>query len=1131
MSQRPSSREDFEVAIICALPLEYDAVVLLFDEFWDEDGDTFGRAIGDVNNYRTGRIGKHNVVLALLSHMGKAHAAAAAASMRSSYGALRLVILAGICGGVPFNSQGEIFLGDVVISKSIIQYDFGRKYPNGFMRKTTDEDNLRKHGKNIRNFLTKFDTSSDKGRLFERTAYFLKQLQQKASKDQDKYKYPGIAEDKLFESSYRHKHRNSVACICNNCHGRKDPVCDGALSSSCDNLGCDEDYLVVRKQLKEQDEAQEPAIYIGAVASGDTVMKSGEDRDSIARRESVIAFEMEGAGVWEEMPCIVIKGVCDYADCHKNKLWQHFAAATAASASKAILEQYIRTDRGRGRFIQDSLRSLFLVPLRRNQDFIGRDTILSGLLEKIRPDANRDNCQRTIIEGLEGVGKTQIALEAAYLLHNEQPDCSIFWVPAADALTFEIAYRNIGKQLKIPQINQDETDFKQRVKVALSAESSGSWLLVVDNADNINLLFGPAGILHYLPFSRTGSILFTTRNHEAAVRLDILAESIFNIPEMSESEALSLLQEGLKRSQTSNIEASKRLLDMLANLPLAIRQASAYMATKHISTLDYLELCESEPKDMIDLLSRDFEDRHQSAKNPVAITWLISFSDIIQRDQLAAEYLKFISILAEEDIPKSLLPPATGRKAMHAIATLRAYAFITEREGEDSFDTHRLARLAMRNWLKKEGELKQCVTSAIQRLNDVVPYPKHTNSAEWMKYLQHAQAVLELSEYSTSKEAEASLFTKVAEGHNRLGQYQIGEQIHRKAIKLREKVFGKYDQNTLVNMSRLADTLYNLGKFPEAEEVYRQTFKLKEEVLGLNHPSTLQTMNYLATALRRLSRYREAEQIYRQIFTLKEKVLGTDHPSTLDSMNCFASILSDLGKYKEAEKLHQEALKLNEVVFGKNHPATLNSMTNLALVFFQLNKLEDAEKLQWETLDRRERVFGKEDLSTLDSMGHLANTISVQGRYKEAEELLQQSFKLKKKVLGKDTHPAVLKDMHSLGLVLYQLGKYMEAAKLQEETLELKKEVFGRNHPTTLDAMNSFACVLRKLGRSTEAEKLHRQTLAFREEVFGKSHPATIDSMHNLANLFSDSGRYIEAEELRVQTLKLRREWLARDVL
>lgn len=176
MSQRPSSREDFEVAIICALPLEFDAVLLLFDEFWDEDGDTFGRAIGDLNNYTTGRIGKHNIVLALLSQMGKANAAAAAANMRSSYGALRLVILAGICGGVPYNSQGELFLGDVVISKSVIQYDFGRNYPDGFMRKT-GEDDLRKHDKNIRNLLVKFTTSSGEEKLVEKTGAFLKQLQ------------------------------------------------------------------------------------------------------------------------------------------------------------------------------------------------------------------------------------------------------------------------------------------------------------------------------------------------------------------------------------------------------------------------------------------------------------------------------------------------------------------------------------------------------------------------------------------------------------------------------------------------------------------------------------------------------------------------------------------------------------------------------------------------------------------------------------------------------------------------------------------------------------------------------------------------------------------------------------------
>jgi nucleoside phosphorylase len=362
----PSRREDFEIVIICALPLEYNAVSLVFDEFWDEDGDQYGRAAGDVNSYTTGRIGKYNVVLALLSHMGKANAASAAASARSSYGGVRLALLVGICGGVPRAGNGEddeILLGDIVISKTIVQYDFGRQFPDKFMRKDTVEDILSNPNKDVRNLLVTFETDRGRDRIQERTVYFLKQLQANATRRKrgGKYKYPGTAEDKLFEASYRHKHHVSPTCICSGCHGKSDPVCDEALNSLCDDLGCDERYLVLRERLEmkrqlEQDngdEAQEPAIHVGPIASGDTVMKSGEDRDRTSKEAGVIAFEMEGAGVWEEVPCIVVKGVCDYADCHKNKKWQNFAAATAASASKAILERYIQTDKRPGAVIND----------------------------------------------------------------------------------------------------------------------------------------------------------------------------------------------------------------------------------------------------------------------------------------------------------------------------------------------------------------------------------------------------------------------------------------------------------------------------------------------------------------------------------------------------------------------------------------------------------------------------------------------------------------------------------------------------------------------------------------------------------------------------------------------------------
>lgn len=353
----PSRRDDFNIAIICALELEYNAVSLVFDEFWDDEHDKYGKAEGDPNHYTTGRVGHYNVVLALLPNMGKVNAAGAAASMRSSYCCLKLALLVGVCGGVPSSAHGEILLGDVIVSDSVVQYDFGRQYSDKFERKDTTKDNLGRPNKDINSLLHLLRTDRGMERIEEQTASFLEQLQAKAASKRrigkGRYKFPGASQDKLFESSYRHKHHDSTTCICHGCTSNMDPVCDEALGSSCVDLKCDEIHLVRRERLDEKwnendTTAQQPAIHIGAVASGDSVIKSAAHRDRIAEQENVIAFEMEGAGVWDEVPCIVVKGVCDYADCHKHKGWQDFAAAVAAAAAKAILERYTRTDQRDG---------------------------------------------------------------------------------------------------------------------------------------------------------------------------------------------------------------------------------------------------------------------------------------------------------------------------------------------------------------------------------------------------------------------------------------------------------------------------------------------------------------------------------------------------------------------------------------------------------------------------------------------------------------------------------------------------------------------------------------------------------------------------------------------------------------
>lgn len=310
--ERPTRRLDFEIAIFCTLELEADILDALFDNYWDDDGPPYDKAPGDPNYYRNGSIGRRNVVLVYMPEFGEVNASASAAHCRNSYPNIKLAIFAGICGAVPFGpGNDEIVLGDVVLSTGIVRGYGGRQLPKTLLTKDGLLDSTKQTHGETHALLEKLKGIRGRNKLQSKIVSYLGVLQDNSEL---RAKYPGTTKDRLFNAEYRH-------------------ISDGA---SCEECGCSSSEQVPRRRLGDKEPL--PAVHFGLIASIEVVMKSGEDRDIVAQGEGgILGFKFGAAGVWDSLPCVVIAGACDYADSHKTKVWQRYAAASAAACTKALI--------------------------------------------------------------------------------------------------------------------------------------------------------------------------------------------------------------------------------------------------------------------------------------------------------------------------------------------------------------------------------------------------------------------------------------------------------------------------------------------------------------------------------------------------------------------------------------------------------------------------------------------------------------------------------------------------------------------------------------------------------------------------------------------------------------------------
>ncbi|CAZ86084.1 unnamed protein product [Tuber melanosporum] len=749
-----------------------------------------------------------------------------------------------------------------------------------------------------------------------------------------------------------------------------------------------------------------------------------------------------------------------------------------------------------------------MVAFCRNDTFTGRKDIIARLKELLEDQ----NYNRVALYGLGGAGKTQIALE---YVHQRKGLSHVFWVHGSSFLKFGEDYRRIFQTVGISQGGPEPSENEQlsEVKRWLESPASGSWIMIIDNADNEADFSGnKSPISRFVPQSSNGKIVITTRSRVVASRQGC---SVVEVGKMRTEEARELFFQRFGKTvglQDHDLEASNKR-----------RKA---------------------------LLSEQFCDirREVDMTESILSTYFITFERINEKSPKGADLLRLIAFFDRQKIPEELLVKS-GLEGMNdpiefrkAIGALLNFSLVTRAEGAAVYELHRLVQHSIQVYLKQE-EVRKWSRTGLSVILRLFPPHEHNVRDICASYLPHALAILENSD----DPLVSPVHYRVAMHLQSIGHYNDAEVQIRRCIQLE----GDTDENdcgSLARSSLLATVLVARGRYEEAENIFRRVLEGREKVLGSDHLDTLTSAHNLALVLGQLGRHNEAEKLNRalvwildalgkydegertnkRVLDTRQRVLGPGHPDTLSSLHKHGVMLQRLGRYAEAEKYYRHALEGREKKLGPEHPDTLSSVDGWVMVLLELGEYAGAEQPAQRAFEGYQKIWGPDHKSTLMAMGNLSSVLQGLGRYDEAETVLRTVVEGREKALGPESMITLL-SVNNLALLLHHLGQFEESEKLQRRVFETREKTLGLINEATLSSLRNLASVLRDQGKNEETEEVSLRALKCCTELYGEEHLETLTCVENLALFLCYRHRYQDAEKMQRRVFEERKKKLGLD--
>jgi len=708
--------------------------------------------------------------------------------------------------------------------------------------------------------------------------------------------------------------------------------------------------------------------------------------------------------------------------------------------------------------------------------FIGREKELGRIRKSLR-----ENHTATIVNGIGGIGKTEVAKEYYW---NEKNNGEYYehygWLNYDGSLASAFI-----DQLKLGLVFDKTEDMEQRFSKVRSIidKIESNVLLVIDNYDvdlTVEEIIKEINVIR--SFNKNVDILLTSR---------VEIKSLKKIPLgfFNEEELLDLFEQHY--GELDDVENVKEIIRLAGNHTLTVELIAKVGCQSFESTEAILSALIGEGFNLDDVFNCTVDTEWHDETPKKMYEHLLKVFDISGLSEDECDVLMNLSVLPTITDPKFVMKwlDLKGADLIHSLRN-KGWVYFDKNDKSNGrvVVMHPVFQDTIRHRFEPDvGKCDDLIQSIIDEMK-AVGISRNHEKRYLVKYLGSI-----IKKLDDGGSRISYLCNELALIYKDLGDYPKALEFQERSLEIRGKIYEPGHSDIGTSCNNMAVIYQALGDYTNALEYQERSLEIRENAYEPDHPVIATSSNNMAVIYKALGDYPKALEYQERSLEIRENAYEPDHPDIATSCNNMSTIYQALGDYPKALEYQERSLEIRENAYEPDHPDIATSCNNMAVIYKALGDYPKALEYQERSLEIMENICGPYHPDIATSSNNMAVIYKALGDYPKALEFHERSLEIMEKIYEPD-HPYIAISCNNMSLIYQVLGNYPKALEFHERSLEIMEKIYETDHPYIATSCNNISGIYIYMEEYNNALSNIERAIEIREKRLPANHPDTKSS-------------------------------------